>query len=338
MSTKPAPIPVLIDLSNPLGKEAVEGPVSSETFLTSFGEVAAWLRAIPAHTAIKTISDDRATQLERQAALTQFVQLAGAQFEDLTCLLIAMAAWVRGRDENIIDIFSRITLARSQKAQQATESYCENIIQKLRASSKAVRIDPAQFCRELAKKPSDEVIQLILGHKWSKQPSVKLVLEEDSLAWRHLPQSVYEIVSTLASETVGQVATLYNKAKHGPQVVVQDALRIARERRGYSQPRTDKLVHLLGPGPHVRFLFEGSRTQADRSEQESRRHIAPFAVCGTTHLEEYFYSVLVPHALLMRWLTQWQLRLLTRKKVTLDWDPSARRLWDAFDARSRARM
>jgi hypothetical protein len=247
--------------------------------LVSYG---CWIRIIAANENRIKLVDEKASDLERFAAIASFYQQTGTFVEDLFSALVAWAVWAKQDGIFLADINERLVLSLGQNPTNTSKPYHEEVVNTFLGSDKRVRVNPHSYLASLTQLPTDEQLK-VLGIPWKRYPSVKMVRRRDWDTWRCLPDSI-ESMTGLLSGNSELVVSCYNKLKHGPQFIVS-SIKECFARRG-------KFVDSLADKRYIRLLFRGAETQrGDDSD------IAPFLMHDPYFVNAVFYHRIVPLAM-----------------------------------------
>jgi hypothetical protein len=225
------------------------------------------------------------------AALTSFYQLAGQAVEDILTNLVAWSIWTDDKSKSLADIFERLSLRLSVPSAPVGEDYISEIKTKYRDTKKRVDIYPREYLRELLK-CTDAELPNAIGIEWKRFPSVKLVPKEIQPLWDKLPSLVREVMAPLTTGRGDLLAACYNKAKHGPQLVVSRPNE-ALSSRGLS---VDDMSSVQSNAMTVRLLMDGARTQETQEEVQSGTRIAPFLVDDLHNIKNVYFQQIVHQA------------------------------------------
>lgn len=297
-----------------------EPDVNSEEYLRSLILAGAWLRVLPARMALDAIRSSSSSPLEKAAAQVQFYQNIGAQVEDLGVFLVAASAWVMNDSESLADLVSRVFLKPDSRDTKTDEEYSAHVARILGSKGRRLSVDPQRFFREAGEKSDRDIVKFFLGFEWNSVPSAKTVLQTDRDAWLVLPKALRDICNGFSAPEGPLLGAAYNKLKHGPQMVLKNAV-VAAEDRGHSGKELGELKRWLGDGQHVRLLFRGARVQDEQGELEEGTRTAPFIIGSSRELEKMFYETMVHQGNIMSLMGHFLLRVHTQSKVTVPMDP-----------------
>ena len=268
-----------------------EPPISNLEFLNGYLDLGVWLRVVNAHAQLEIIRSVKSSQIQRLAALAGFYQQVGLAAEDALSNLIAWSVWASDDKLNLADILRRTSLRFAIKKKPDVEGYCSAIRAQFLNTSKRVDLNPEVYLESISQTP-DAGLPAQFGIPWKRNPSVRLVPRVLWKQWDMLPHALRSTIGALIGRNSGLLTSCYNKLKHGPQLILADPIRIAKARG-----------HLKGiedlPGPTLRLLLDGSRTQETQEEFESGHRVSPFLVEDVDNAVRQFFQSIVHTANLL---------------------------------------
>lgn len=277
-----------------------ERPITNEQFLSSFLDYGCWFRSVAAYSHLKTLERTDTHEIERLAALTTFYQLAGQAVEDVLTNLIAWSIWTDDKSQNMADIIERLSLRLSIPNSPTDQKYISEIKQKFRDKKKRVDLYPREYLRELINAPDSELPARI-GIEWKRNPSVKLVPSELRPMWDELPKLIRGVIQPLTTGRGDLLAACYNKAKHGPQLVVSRPIEGALSRGSTLEKLASEQANTMS----VRLLMDGARTQETDEEASNNIRIAPFIINDISNIKRWYYQQLVHYSQSLFGLGTW---------------------------------
>lgn len=233
-----------------------ESPLENRVFLDSYVRFTCWLRLVTAFEQIVLLENPKLETTRRLSAVAAFHHQVGLQREDLACMAIGCLAHGKDQALRIPDILSRVSFSSDPVKAQA---YLRQQIALLGSGTKKVRINAQSFFTDMVNFKGTELIEL-MGIKWRYVPSVKTARGRRLELWRQLPENIHFLASHLAEECGPLMSSMFNKIKHGPQVVIADMNEYRKSLLEiYSaETVTDLLSQWDGTHEAVRVLFKGS--------------------------------------------------------------------------------
>lgn len=296
-----------------------ESKLSNEAYLESYIRFGAWLRLVTAYEQLELLKTSGLEALRRMSAVVATYQQVGMLLEDLATSFVAWTVWARQPAAFIADVLGRISLVREDKADKSLVNveYVEARLRLLTDRLGVVRIEPARFFAGVHALGGREALAL-MGLDWKHTPSVKVA--KDGLLldqWRKLPASMEFLAHLLSHNGATELGSIFNKAKHGPQLVVEDLMERLREMGVTDSQLTSmrKGVDPSLPNETVRILFRG----ANLSQQEDGTR-------STTYLDDYVPAIeqVVYRQMYMPTKAMWLVaNWIARRKFAREWtEPS----------------
>ena len=129
--------------------------------------------------------------------------------------------------------------------------------------SKRIRVDAELFTGALLKESDAKRLQRI-GINWAVSPNWKIANTREQINyWRTLPSRLNFVLEHCANKATTQLGGIYNKIKHGPQLIISDLL-VHLAKCGVNADDLEKYrleLSQRGLRPEtVRVLFEGATT------------------------------------------------------------------------------
>jgi hypothetical protein len=296
MDPKPLPYCFSLELPN-------EPRISNREFLLSYIKFAAWLRLVSAHEQLELLKSSKLDQLRRMAAVATIYEKVGMQMEDLASTFVAWACRARNKDLLLADLLNRIIIVKDAKASGTTgELYADECVEELCAGSHRVRVDLARFFGEVSAKTAVECLRMI-GLSWKQVPSVQIARGGELVIWKKLPAALKALVSQLADRSTGGLSALFNKIKHGPQVVVVDLLHAFSKIPGWTGH--DRLAESFRAaeigGETLRVLLDGANTKSSSGAISATVFIDDWVPA----IEQTVYRTMFPPTKTMWWIACW---------------------------------
>ena len=281
-------------LANLVSGDIPEPEISTNDFLDSLQTFGVWMRVLSAAPSLEQLMSKEASPAEQWAALSNIYLQLGAQAEDHATLLVAFNFWSKHRDLSLPKIVSSIFVKRPSQT-TGKKNALQDTEKQLLKGKKLVQVDLPQYFLEVAAHEPKELVSLFLGYQWRKKPSVNLVPEQATEFWAHLPNELHRVCSELTSPVSESASSVFNKIKHGPQLVIQgphDRAKLRwRELPNKNLPTTDLMSRNT-----VRVMLGGERTQERPKEYESGKRVAPFLIHDPQVIDKLFYETLVHEA------------------------------------------
>lgn len=326
--------PFLLNL-NPI--QINEPRVSNDEFLDSLDMIGVWLRVISAYDSLRRFDSPDSTAAQRLASLINIYLQLGAQLEDHAVTLIAFSHWSQNRDLVLADIFSRVLIRR--QVNKEYKSKIQFVHQKLMSDdSRAVPVDPRMFFQEVVEMNDMDIVQFFLGYKWRLVPSVKLIPKQHIEVWHNLPEELRRIAGCFLDKSqIPLITAVYNKLKHGPQLIIQNPVERVKK-YGNTSDVVEQLARYKSLDKNsVRLLFSGSTTQPDLKDG-GKSSIAPFLVDDKNAVNKLFFETMVYQANFFSVFVKMQISLYRKQRINLaNIDNAVREILEAHERYSRKR-
>ncbi len=315
--------PFLLNLSD---FNVREPDISNDEFLGSLYEIGVWLRVLAAYDSLKRYSSPDSTRAQRVAALSNIYLQLGAQVEDQAVSLIVFSVWSKNRDLVLADLFSRTSISRSEKPKNRSE--IPVVHDKLaRDATQRVTVDPRAFFGEVAEMDDAVIIEFFLGYEWKAVPSVNLIPRENLKVWRDLPGELRRIAKSFYDEGHNpRITAVYNKLKHGPQLILQNPIDRARQFGG--SPNLDELSagYRAFDKTGIRLLLAGAKTRREPGDSRVGA-VAPFLIDDEGAVNKLFFETMFYQATLFHMLVEMQLSLYQKGRFKRGkWDETVLRI------------
>jgi hypothetical protein len=264
-----------------------EQPISNEQFLTSYLDVACWLRMLSARQCLSVVEDATSPKLEKLAAITAFYQTAGLVVEDALSMYVAWSLWTLDKSKLLPDILERVSLRLREPSSALSPTYAKETQAKYVGSNKRLDVYARTYLMQLMRTHDDDLPR-VFGVNWKKHPSVKLVAQHQRPTWDRMGYFFRGCLDPLVNPKGALLASCYNKIKHGPQLVVMSLASAALDRgleiNAEDGPESDTTI---------RLLLSGARTQETQEEAENNVRSAPFLLLDTENLRNWYFQQIV---------------------------------------------
>jgi hypothetical protein len=281
-----------------------ESRVTNQEFLLSYIRFTAWLRLIGAHEQIVLLKSAELEPMRRMSAVATIYEKVGMQIEDLACTFIAWMCRARNKDLLIADLLNRIVLVRHSRSNAGRDdAYAERCVDELVSDPQGrVRVDMARFFANFHAKRGSEILWM-LGLPWKDVPSIKTARGDELQFWRKLPGAISALVSQLGNTGTDSMGALFNKIKHGPQMVVVNLIETFRGMKGGAEvaARMSESFHSAQVGAEtLRILLDGASTEMTETHRAT-----VFIDDFVPAIEQVVYRSMFPPTKTMWWIACW---------------------------------
>jgi hypothetical protein len=227
------------------------------------------LRMVTAYEQLGILSGASTDTTRKLAATANFYSMIGMQIEDMAAMTVAFAAWASNPELVIADVLFKVSFVGNGKVDSTSAGMAKSFAQLTTGSGK-VRINAKQFFLELLKGGPSSALGRI-GIPWKQIPSVKTAKQgEERQRWLRLPIGLRHLSRLITEDGGARVGLMYNKIKHGPQLIVTDLLDHSRG-MGADEEGISSINQALGAmavSPKtLRVLLKGSLTAGEAGRE-----------------------------------------------------------------------
>jgi hypothetical protein len=245
-------------------------------------------------------------------------QQLGLVVEDALVTLVSWSIWANDKSQNLAEIVAKVSLKSDKDSQPYTAVEIGRIVESSRGNRRLL-LDGRRYLDGLLSGVSRQDVPRLLGIPWKPNPSVRLVPREHRENWTVLPDLIRQSISAITDRNDEAMTACFNKLKHGPQLVVDDA-RQAALRRGHSQSNVERLPK----GERLRLLMAGSRCEMWAEEIDKGKLVAPFLLDEPSNAKRLLNMVGAKTALSLSMFGRWLYRSTYAEEVVPEIPSDAR--------------
>ena len=288
--------PVFLTTSLASGPKS-EPPIGNKAFLESHLDHGIWLRVMSAAAIVEALRQPKLTMLQKLSLVTEFFQLAGAAHEDSLANWISWSIWSKDKSRSLPRILNRLQL-RFSKFKGTEANHFSETRKKVLETGKRVDVYPGVYLQGLLSNTKKDWLPSEFGIPWKPHASRKGFNSDELYAfWQKLPMNISETIVPLIEDQRNLISALYNKIKHGPQLMVFEDPVSCLEGRGFTSDQISDIFRNMGP--QIRLLTDGDRTQESQDEINNHIRVAPFLRGDFANLFRCLNDILLQNATML---------------------------------------